>query len=354
MEKVCGGVSSKSCRTVISSAVLWLLMGCALAPGTGYRSTPSNSVFDSSEKSWSEISPGQMRIVVSSDRAYLYVLRDHESGGEMDILGGESFDSLGRVPVGKGPIALEVEGTTGYVANFLSDDVTVVDLKNKTVRGTIQVGNRPIRMATSAQSPYLFVSNYGSDTLSVIDKGTLKTIQTLSVGRRPGDMSVDSNKGVLYLLNKGEGTLSVVSQKSLEVMNTVPVGEFPSGMAISGDGRILYISDADTGNLKWIETENLTSVRNIPVGNRPMQVLHPSLSEAVYVINSGSNSISLVDPDSHELIENIPLDNSPRCITASADGRVLYVSYGQEYGGITLIDLNGQTSWSSKFVHVGS
>jgi YVTN family beta-propeller protein len=333
-----------------------IISGCSatIIGDSGYHAGPSNAISDPSEEKWTEISNGQMRIMVTPDRAFLFVLRDNKNRGEMDILDGKSFHPLGRIPVGRGPIAVEIEGQTGYVANLLSDDVTVVDLKDRTVLDTIRVGNRPIRLATAEQSPYLFVSNYGSDTISVIDKRLQKVILTLPVGRRPGDMALDLKKGVLYLLNRGEGTLSVVSLDSLQVTETVPVGEFPSGMAISRDGRFLLVSDAHTNDLKWIQTGTLSLVRNTPVGNRPMQVLRTARSGPVYVINSGSRSISLIDPEQDGVVTSIPLENSPRCITASADGQFVYVSYGQGYGGITLIDMNDSSSWSSRFVHVGS
>jgi YVTN family beta-propeller protein len=342
-------------QILLGSTVL-ILSGCSpsMMGGSGYRAGRSGANSDPSEAKWTEISKGQMRIRVSPDRAFLFVLRNDENRGEMEILDGKSFDPLGRIPVGRGPIAVEIEGETGYVANFLSDDVTVVDLKGGTAVETVRVGRRPIRLATSEHYPYLFVSNYGSDTISVIDKRSLKNVLTLHVGRRPGDMVLDSENGILYLLNRGEGTLSVVSLDSLQVTGTVPVGEFPTGMAISRDGRFLLVSDAHTDKLKWIQTGTLSTVRDVPVGNRPMQVLRTARSGAVYVINSGSRSISLIDPDRNEVIASIPLENSPRCITASADGQFVYVSYGEEYGGITLIDMNGSTSWTSRFVQVGS
>ena len=327
-----------------------LLSGCATSHLTDQPSHRTMDV-DSNETAWGSIPGGQMRIVVSTDDAYLYILQDSGMQGYLLILARKSYNLLHRIPVGRSPIAMATDGEIGYVVNYLSDDVTIVNLETAKAIKTLPVGHRPIRIMTWPASPYLFIANYGSDTVSVIDKKSLKTVKSLEIKSRPGDMAIHPNGRHVYVLHRGSGDLSVIDMTSLEVVQTVPVGgEFPSGIAVSEEGRFLFVSDAQSHTLQVIETERLIVVQEIPVGNRPMQVLQLPGAERVYVLNNESRTISVVDPAKQEETFVIPLKHSPRCMTASSDGK-LYVSFGEDYE-ITVIEVNGRQPGAFQDVQV--
>ncbi|MBI3609339.1 MAG: YncE family protein [Nitrospirae bacterium] len=316
-----------------------ILMGCALSTLTA--SPAPHTPDDPGEAAWADIPEGFMRVVVSPDDARLYLLRDSEPQSGLLILDAATARPLHRIPVGRKPIAMAMDGEIGYVVNYLSDDVTVVNLKTPEAVKTIPVGHRPIRAATSARTPYLFVTNYGSDTLSVIDKNTLKVLKTLSLGGRPADMAIHPEGRYAYVLHRGTGDLSVVEIASFEVIRKASVGEFPTDVAVSEDGQLLFVSDAHVGTLNVVRTDDLKVIRKIRIGERPMEVLTVA-GGPIYVLNNQSQSISVVDPAKQEAVVTIPLKYSPRCMTTTSDGGRLYVSYGERYGEITVVEMAGQ------------
>jgi len=321
---------------------VWLT-GCAWpssVPDMGVPPAASSSQ-DPGEAAWADIPRGSMRIVPSPDDSRLYFLHGSEPVGFLFILDAKSRELLYQVPVGNGPIAMVIEGDRGYVVNYLSDDVTIVDLRTATVVKTIPVGHRPIRAAAAVRTPYLLVSNYGSDSVSIIDRESLMPVRTLAAGSRPADMAVDSSGRKVYLLSRGDGKLAVIDLGPMETIERISVGEFPSGIALSNDGRSLFVSHADSNSVWVIDADGLKVIRKIPVGKRPVQVLSSVGTEGIYVLNRDSNTLSVIDPRHHDAVVTIPLNYGPRCMSASSDGRVLYVSYGEAFGEFTVVEMSG-------------
>jgi len=333
------GYIKQSRRMVQATACLMLLAGCAAAHPMIYGA--STATDDPSEAAWVDIPEGPMRIVVSPEASRLYVLHDSGPRGYLVILDGKTQTLLHRIPVGRRPISMAIEGEMAYVADFLSDDLTVINLKTAEAVKTIPVGRRPIRVASSAGSPYLLAANYGSDSVSIIDRRSLKIVKTLSSGRRPGDLVIHPDGRHAYVLDRGAGDLSVIEMTSLEIVRRIPVGEFPSGIAISKDGRSLFVSDAQSNTLQVldVDADNLTAIRTIPVGRRPVEVLRSADAEFIYVLNGESKTVSVIDPVKHETILTIPLEQTPRCMSATSDGGRLYISYGEHSGGISVVEM---------------
>jgi len=93
---------------------------------------------------------------------------------------------VASVPVGTGPISVKVNpaGTFAYVANSLSNDVTVVSALGFVPIATIPVGLTPDRIDFDTNPEVAtvraFVTNFGSNTISVIDTSTNMVIATLA------------------------------------------------------------------------------------------------------------------------------------------------------------------------------
>src|ERR1044071_2294559 len=56
----------------------------------------------------------------------------------------------------------------GYVANFISNDVSIVDPATNTVVGTVPVGASPEFLAVTPNDDFVYVTNVSSGNVSVI------------------------------------------------------------------------------------------------------------------------------------------------------------------------------------------
>ncbi|MBI1746574.1 MAG: beta-propeller fold lactonase family protein [Acidobacteria bacterium] len=72
-----------------------------------------------------------------------------------------------------------------YVTNSGSNTVSIIDIDNNTVVGTVSVGTRPSSLSITPDGTRVYVVNTGSNNVSVIDTATNRVIATISVGPAP-------------------------------------------------------------------------------------------------------------------------------------------------------------------------
>ena len=87
-------------------------------------------------------------------------------------------------------MAFSPDGKRAFVANRLSDTVSVIDVESRKVIETIKAGDEPHGVMTDAEGKRLYVLNTSSDDISVIDAQSLKWIKTLSAGKAPWSLAL--------------------------------------------------------------------------------------------------------------------------------------------------------------------
>ena len=87
--------------------------------------------------------------------------------------------------VGANPdgIAITPNGSDAYVANILSNTVSVIKTSTNTVVKTVGVGNYPYGVAITPNGSDAYVTNAVSNTVSVIRTSTNTVVKTVKVGR---------------------------------------------------------------------------------------------------------------------------------------------------------------------------
>jgi YVTN family beta-propeller protein len=83
------------------------------------------------------------------------------------------------------------DGKSAIIALGRANHVAFVDPTSKTVQGYVLVGSRAWGVALSPDERTLYVANGLSDDLSIVDMTSRKTIRTVPVGRVPHSVLVD-------------------------------------------------------------------------------------------------------------------------------------------------------------------
>jgi PQQ-dependent catabolism-associated beta-propeller protein len=91
-------------------------------------------------------------------------------------------------PVG---MALAPDGHTAYVGLGRANHVAAVDVATRKVKGYVLVGRRAWGLAVSRDGKRLYVANGLSDDMTVVDTEHLKGLRTLKVGRVPHSVVID-------------------------------------------------------------------------------------------------------------------------------------------------------------------
>jgi YVTN family beta-propeller protein len=158
-------------------------------------------------------------------------------------------------------VAVSPDGTTAYVANWLSSTVSVIDTATNAIKAGfsagITVGKGPWGVAFSPDGSTAYVTNYlvvGDGTVSVINTTTNTVTSTITgLGVRPSGVAVSPDGTKAYVANFSSDTVSVIDTATNTVDATITVGDSPSGVAVSPDGTKAYVANGDDDTVSVID-----------------------------------------------------------------------------------------------------
>jgi YVTN family beta-propeller protein len=103
-----------------------------------------------------------------------------------------------------------------------------------TVIARIRVGRNPAGIAYNPFNGYIYVANSLSDTVSVIDPNTNTVVATIPVGRGPQEIAYNPSNGYLYVTHLGDhptsmGYVSAIDPNTNKIVAKIYVDFYPSG-----------------------------------------------------------------------------------------------------------------------------
>lgn len=238
------------------------------------------------------------------------------------------------VMVGIHPTGIALDGSTAYIANSMSDSISVLDLGRRAVAKTIEFKFRGKRI----------------------------------IGAMPNDLLY--RKGTLFACNGGDNALCEIDVKSGKVKGYRPAGYFPIAAQFSADGRAAYVVNSKGNGSVRVSTAGgnkrnthdfqgtvsvidlskdlkaetdevaLLNAWNSPVKKPDLKVYKGAIKHVIYVIKEnrtydeifgdmregdGDASLcslgGLIMPNHQKLAREFGLfDNAYTCGTNSADG----------------------------------
>lgn len=214
-------------------------------------------------------------------------------------------------------VTINASGTKAYVSNSNGTTVTVIDVINNTVIGTISGFDGPSGFAITPDQTRAYVNNYG------------------------GPEGVQSGNGT---------TVRVVDLATNSIIGgPITVGTAPAGLAVTPDGAYVYVinyidGNPDTGTISIIRTSDNTVVGTIPGFFGPFAIDITPDGKFAYVTNFGSNNfepygstVSVVDLESNTIVDTVDLNSIQTAgLAITPDGRFAYVSnYNTVYASPT-------------------
>ena len=212
------------------------------------------------------------------------------------------------VGVGVGAMAVSSDGAFAYVVSEPSS-VSVVDLNERAVIDTIEVGFAPSAVVVSDDGAYVYVSHIVGveefevtlGPLWVIDTETRTVIGTFSLGQDTfaRALAVSPDGAQLYVLNSLG--LSVIEIATGDVSG-IPVGSGAVRVVFSPDGAHAYVSDVGEDTVWVIDTASKTVTDVVGVGHDPFSIAVSSDGARVYVVSGFDRTISVIDAVTNTVI----------------------------------------------------
>lgn len=216
-----------------------------------------------------------------------------------------------RIPVGRGPAGVAVEGGQVWVANQLDGTISEVNPAAGTVVATIDVGNGPVAIASGYGS--VWVSNVTDNALSRIDPGSGHVVATIPLGGPA--VGLAAGEGGIWVAGADPGRLVLVDPRTNHLARVVPIGSSPAAVTI-GAGRV-WIADSAGGVARF---DPLTGhVRMLRIGGSPAGIAYAD--GAIWVANGHGGSVLRIGPRTGS-VRSIHTGGEPTAL-AAAGGDVL-------------------------------
>jgi len=281
----------------------------------------------------------------------------------ISVIDTSSNTVVSTVPVGSQPngVAVTPDGTRAYVANG-GGDVWVISTSNNTVLAKVVVGEYPTAVAITPDGTRAYVTRANGNSVSVIATSSNTVTATISVGTAPGGIAITPDGKSAYVTNVGTGSgpVSVIDTSSNTVTATVDLGNVaPVGVAVTPDGTRIYVLDG-YGNLSVIGTSSNTVVGTVSLAGNEISpfglAITPDGTRA-YVTRFAANSIAVIDTSSNTVVGTVSLGAFPNGVAVTPDGKYAYVgtsidATGNGNGTVSVIDTSSNTAVA--MVGVGS
>lgn len=191
------------------------------------------------------------------------------------------------------PINVAWDGATGmYVADISPNPgrVFVVDTINNNLSQISGPFNRPFAMALNGGTG-MYVSNFDDGTVSIVDIQTLAVGQVLSIpGATLGSMARDGGTG-MYIIDNAGNNIYVIDVNLLSVSAVIPVGDGPNDLAWDG-ATGMYVCAADVGQVDVINTQTQEYAGSITLADGAFYVAWDGAT-GMYVTNG--EAVNVID-----------------------------------------------------------
>ncbi len=199
------------------------------------------------------------------------------------------------------PVALSPDGTRLAVCNLPDGRLEVFDVTSgkPVAAGSIPVGLDPVTVRFRTASE-LWVANYISDSISIVDLPAMRLVHTITTAHEPSDIVFAGTPTRAYVSCGQPNLVQVYDPLSFQVVTNLAIdGNRPRAMDMSPDGLKVYVAIFESGNASTIIGSGVSqglprpSPLNFP--NAPSSGQNPPP-------NSGTNFAPAINP----LITNPP------------------------------------------------
>jgi DNA-binding beta-propeller fold protein YncE len=173
-----------------------------------------------------------------------------------------TLDTIKTIDVQGRPDGILFEPATErvYVFSHSAPNATVIDAKDGSVIGTIDLGGAPEQAASDGQG-HLYVDIEDKDNIAVVDVKTLKVTAHYDLGGKgggPAGLGLDVKNHILFAMCRKPQTCVVLNADDGKILATLPIGRGSDGGGFNPATMEAFSSQGD-GTLTIIKETSPTS-----------------------------------------------------------------------------------------------
>ena len=190
------------------------------------------------------------------------------SSSPVTMFDSKLLEVLKKITVSGRPDGILFEPLTEkiYVLSHSQPNVTVIDGKDGSVTGTIDLGGAPEQGASDGAG-HVYIDVEDGDNIAVVDANAMKVTTHYSLGGKgggPGGLGLDIKNHILFAMCHTPATCVILSATDGKILDTIPIHQGTDGGGFNPNTMEAFSSQAD-GTLSIIKENSPTSFTAEPV-----------------------------------------------------------------------------------------
>jgi DNA-binding beta-propeller fold protein YncE len=158
-----------------------------------------------------------------------------------------------------------------WVFSHRAPNATIIDSKDGTVVGTLDLGGAPEQAATDGKG-HMWVDLEDKDQIAAVDTKALKVTATYALegkGGGPGGLAFDARNRILFSSNHDPATMVILNADTGKILDALPIGQGTDGATFNpatmeafssnGDGTLTVIKEESP--TKFVVEQNVATMR---------------------------------------------------------------------------------------------
>ena len=210
--------------------------------------------------------------VFSADGSEIWTSQMDQSGKVL-VYNAATMALKNTIIVGMEPaeVTMSSNGQYAFVANGMSNTVTVIKVADKSVAKTIPVGDDPVGAWPGADDK-MYVDNEKGQSISVIDVNTLTVTETVKLGFTPGYAAYHPIRNELWVSQAGTGMKVVIFGRmngAWMKMGEVQTGLDAHAIVFTKDGVTAFVTNQGAATVSVVDVAKRIKLKDIAVGKKP-------------------------------------------------------------------------------------
>jgi DNA-binding beta-propeller fold protein YncE len=178
-------------------------------------------------------------------------------------------------------ISRSADGYTGYVSIGSEDRVVVIDLVKLEVKGSIRVGDGPIRPFSTSDNQYVLVPNQNDQTLSVISSWSQNVVATIPTGIRAREVNTGWLDTVAFVMPAEGKEMAVIDLQDFKAMDPISLPGRTDDGIVTSDSKTLVASVVETGDIAIINAQSHDLASLIDTGSSELGGIEIAVSNNI-------------------------------------------------------------------------
>ena len=273
-------------------------------------------------------------VTADPDGRNLYVARSGP-GGHIGVFNLDTLAQVGDIP-NTSAHGGAVDTNTGH-GFATSNPVTMFDGKTFSIVKTIDVQGHPDGYLNDTYNHHFYVLSHAEPNITVLDDKDGSILGTINIGGAPEEAAADGH-GKIYVDIEDKGAIAVIDANTMKMIGRYDVsskGNECAGLALDVKNKILFAACRENKNMIILSATDGHIITDLPIGNGCDGVtFNPETMEAFS--SQGDGTLTVIkenSPTDFAVEETVPTPMRAKTITLDTKTGHLFLITA-EYGPV--------------------